>query len=70
MGVRATKINDDSYCQLSLFETEQSRKMKDLEKTVDQLRSKFGTDIIKRASFLQKDSIVDHAASKAKHLKN
>ena len=34
----------------------------------DQIRSKFGTDIIKRASFLKKDSIVDHAASKQKHL--
>lgn len=68
IGVRATKINDGSYCQMSLFETEQSQKMKDFEKTVDKLRSKYGTDIIKRASFLQKDSIVDHAAGKAKHL--
>lgn len=68
MGVRTTKISDDSFCQLSLFETEQSRKMKEFEKTVDQIRSKFGTDSIKRASFLKKDSLVDHAASKSKHL--
>ena len=55
-------------CQISLFESEQSRKMKEMEKAVDQIRSKFGTDIIKRASFLKKDTIVDHAASKQKHL--
>lgn len=68
IGVRATKISDDEFSQISLFESEQSRKMKEMEKAVDQIRSKFGTDIIKRASFLKKDSIVDHAASKQKHL--
>lgn len=68
IGVRATKISDDGYSQLSLFESEQSKKMKEMEKAVDQIRSKFGTDSIKRASFLKKDSIVDHAASKQKHL--
>lgn len=68
IGLRCTKISDDSYVQLSLFETPQSRKMKELEKAVDSIRGRFGTDSIKRASFLQKDSIVDHAASKTKHL--
>ncbi|MFR1897064.1 DNA polymerase thumb domain-containing protein, partial [Hungatella sp.] len=68
IGVRATKISDDEFSQISLFESEQSKKMKEMEKAVDQIRSKFGTDIIKRASFLKKDSIVDHAASKQKHL--
>ena len=70
IGVRATKISDDCFSQISLFESEQSKKMKEMEKAVDQIRSKFGTDIIKRASFLQKDAIVDHASGKAKHLKN
>ena len=70
IGVRATKISDDGFSQISLFESEQSKKMKEMEKAVDQIRSKFGTDIIKRASFLKKDSIVDHAASKQKHLSN
>ena len=39
-----------------------------MEKTVDAIREKFGTDSIKRASFLAEDSIVDHAVSKKKHL--
>lgn len=69
MGVRTTKISTDDFCQMSLFETEKTKKMKQLEKTVDQLRSRYGTDIIKRASFLGEDAIVDHAASKKKHLK-
>lgn len=68
MGVRAARISEEGYGQLSLFEDETSRKMKEMEKTVDHLRNRFGTDIIKRASFLKKDSPVDHAASKTKHL--
>lgn len=68
MGVRATGISDEEYSQLSLFETEKSRKMKELEKAVDQIRNKFGTDSVMRASFLNKDSIVDHATGKTKHL--
>ena len=69
IGVRATKISDDSFSQMSLFESEQTRKMKEMEMAVDQIRSRFGTDIIKRASFLSRDAIVDHASGKAKHLK-
>ena len=42
---------------------------KEFEKTVDSIRNRFGIDSIKRASFLQKDAIVDHAASKKKTFK-
>ena len=68
MGVRAGKINDGSFSQISLFDDPGLVKKKEFEKTVDQIRNKYGIDSIKRASFLQKDSIVDHAASKRKHL--
>lgn len=68
MGVRAGKINDGSFSQISLFDDPGLVKKKEFEKTVDKIRSKYGIDSIKRASFLQKDSIVDHAASKRKHL--
>lgn len=70
MGVRAGKITDQSYSQLSLFDDPAARKRQDLEKAVDSIREKFGVDSIKRASFLKKDSPVDHAAGKAKHLSN
>lgn len=68
MGVRAGKIADDSFSQISLFDDPGLLKKKEFEKTVDKIRNKYGIDSIKRASFLQKDSIVDHAASKKKHL--
>lgn len=68
IGLRTSRISNDCYEQMSLFETEQSRKLKDLEKAVDSIRGKYGVDIIKRASFLSSDRVVDHAVSKKKHL--
>lgn len=69
IGLRTARIQEESYEQMSLFETEQSRKMKALEKAVDSIRDKYGIDSVKRASFLQNDTVVDHAVSKKKHLK-
>ncbi|WP_394525869.1 DNA polymerase Y family protein [Lacrimispora sinapis] len=68
IGVRATKITEDGYSQLSLFESEQSRKMKEMEKAVDHIRNKFGMDSVMRASFLKEDKIVEHVTGKGKHL--
>lgn len=69
IGIRTSHIDDQDFLQMNLFETEQSKKMQTLEKAVDSIREKYGVDIIKRASFLQKDAPVDHAVSKKKHLK-
>jgi len=66
IGVRATKISEEGYSQLHLFESEQARKMKEMEKAVDHIRGKFGTDSVKRASFLKKDAIVDHTSGRGK----
>ena len=68
IGIRTGKISDHASVQMSLFETEQDRKRLKMEQAVDQIRSRFGTDSIKRASFLKKDSLVEHAASRHKHL--
>ncbi|MGN0159290.1 MAG: DNA polymerase IV [Brotaphodocola sp.] len=68
IGLRTSHISNDHFEQMSLFETEQSRKLKNLEKAVDSIRGKYGVDSIKRASFLSSDRIVDHAISKKKHL--
>jgi DNA polymerase-4 len=68
IGVRTTKISEEGYNQLSMFESEQSRKMKEMEKAVDHIRNKFGTDSVMRASFLKEDKIVDHVTGKEKHL--
>lgn len=69
IGIRTGKITGHGFVQMSLFETEQDRKRLEMEKAVDAIRSRFGTDSIKRASFLKKDSPVDHAAAKQKYMK-
>jgi DNA polymerase-4 len=68
MGVRAGKISDEEFTQLSLFDDPAARKKKEFERTVDVIRSRYGVDSIKRASFLKKDAVTDHAAGKQKHL--
>lgn len=68
IGLRASRISEDSFEQMNLFETEKNRKLKDLEKAVDSIRGKFGTDSIKRARFLEEDALIDHAVGKQKHL--
>ena len=68
IGLRTSRISEDSFEQISLFDTQKSRKMKELERAVDQIRKKYGTDSMKRASFLKTDTLTDHAVSKEKHL--
>lgn len=68
IGVRTSKISDDEFSQISLFDTGKIKKIEQLEKAVDNIRDKFGVDSIKRASFLNSKSIVDHASGKSKHL--
>lgn len=68
IGLRASRISEDSFIQMNLFETEKSKKLKDLEKAVDSIRGKYGVDSVKRASFLKEDALVDHAVGKKKHL--
>lgn len=69
IGLRTSRISEDSYEQMNLFETEKSKKLKSLEKAVDSIRGRYGIDSIKRARFLEKDTVVDHAVGKQKHLK-
>ena len=69
IGLRTSRIDETRFHQMNLFETEQSRRMNALEKAVDSIRDKYGVDSIKRASFLEKDLVVDHTVSKKKHLK-
>ena len=62
MGVRAGKLSSRDFVQMSLFEDPAAAKKKRFEETVDAIRSRYGVDSIKRASFLKKDAPVDHAA--------
>ena len=69
LGIRATKISEETYDQIGLFEDERTVRMKELEKAIDKIRGKYGIDSVKRASFLQDNTLTDHAVSKRKHLK-
>ncbi len=68
IGVRASKISENTFVQMSLFDTRRSKKLEQVEKAIDSIRSKYGIDSVRRASFLAEDAPVDHAAGKKKHL--
>ena len=68
IGVRASQISDDGFTQLSLFDTRKSQKLEQMDRAIDRIRQKYGVDSIKRASFLNQEALVEHAAGKIKHL--
>lgn len=63
MGVRASKISEENYSQISLFDTKKNDKLEKLDIAVDCIRQRFGTNSIQRASFLDPDSICDHCTN-------
>lgn len=54
IGVRATGITEDGY-QFGLFDYQEKEKLQNMDKAIDAIRSKFGQDAVKRASFLKGD---------------
>lgn len=58
IGIRLDGLTSDAYYQSSLFE-DIDQKIKDdkLEKVLDNLKDKYGKDIIKKANFSSKDNI-------------
>lgn len=70
IGVRATRISDESYAQMNLFDTKRKQKLEKIDKAIDAIRGKYGADSIKRASSLNGHSVTGHIAGKEKHLPN
>lgn len=66
MGIRTTKITDDDFTQLSIFNSEKNEKLEKLDVAVDKIRDRYGTDSIKRASFLTPESICEHSVNRHK----
>jgi len=60
LGVHTSKITSQENQQLNLFDMDLFIRQGNVEKTVDQIRTKFGNDSIMRASFLKSDK--DHMA--------
>jgi DNA polymerase-4 len=52
LGVRVTKLCSNEYCQETLFDFEKSDKQRKLDKTLDNLRNKYGKECIIRSTFL------------------
>ena len=52
LGVRVTKLCDNSYYQQNLFDFENTEKQRKLDKTLDTLRNKYGKECVVRSTFL------------------
>lgn len=61
IGIRTSKITEEPYTQLNLFSSKKDKKLEKLDSAIDSIRNRYGTDSIKRASFLDKDSICNHS---------
>lgn len=55
LGVRVTKLKDNGVYQQSMFDEEKNEKLKKLDKTIDELRSKFGEGSLIRSTFIKKE---------------
>jgi DNA polymerase-4 len=52
LGVRVTKLTSNEYCQQTLFDFEKNEKERNIDKTLDALRNKYGRDSVMRSTFL------------------
>ena len=61
LGIALTGIvREGDYVQASLFPDENKEKARQLDKAVDSIRTKFGLDILKRGSMIEKNVEVGH----------
>lgn len=61
LGVHTTRLRKaENYRQISLFDSMNFEKQEKLDQAIDAIRLRYGTDSIKRASFLKQEQI-DHA---------
>lgn len=56
LGVQTSRATHESHRQYSLFETDNIDKLAKLDSAIDAIRSKYGEDSIKRASFVRADT--------------
>lgn len=67
LGIQTSHVNRAADGrQMTLFDNADYEKREKLDRTMDNIRERFGTDAVKRASFLTQDKI-DHAAGNGKH---
>lgn len=66
LGVSTSKATNESYEQYDLFDMQRSEKLSKLNSAVDQIRSRYGEDAIKRACFVE--TAADSAKADLKQL--
>jgi len=64
LGVRAEKLSDSQFSQLTLFDQGETDKFKRLDRTIDTIRERFGDKSVMRASFLCRETKEDHSLYK------
>lgn len=55
IGVTASDLSENKSCQVTFFDAEM-KKSKSIDKVVDEIRMKYGSDAIVKATFLNRDS--------------
>lgn len=53
LGVRVSELSNNNFSQVSLFDSIDTEKQKSIDKTIDELRLRYGSHTVFRASFLQ-----------------
>ncbi len=56
LGVRVTKLSDNSIYQKSLFDDEKIDKQRNLDSTIDKIREKYGDSSIIRSTFISSNN--------------
>ena len=72
LGIQTSHIKKMSDgVQLSLFDDKNMEKLEKLDRAMDSIREKYGSDAVRRASFLEKSDAakrkIDAAPGKEKH---
>ncbi len=64
LGVSTAKASTEKYSQYNLFDKDKYEKLQKLDSTIDNIRSRYGNDSVKRARFI--DSEHKHMTGKSK----
>jgi len=64
LGIRADKLIDSEFTQLSIFDDGEVDKQKKLDHAIDKVRRRFGDNAIMRASFLCDETKKSHKLDK------
>ena len=67
LGVHTSKATNEQLRQYSLFEGQNIEKLSKLDSAIDAIRSKYGEDSVKRASFVRPSSPLSSAEETSEH---